>query len=411
MNERPELSRLAMGLLADEPVDVAPPSAEDEARAIEAIAKAIEASRARKRRRTIALAAAGVIAFAAGFVGIRLVGHSQQPTASNAPGHPAADPTVSVAGYAISGEVRVVHDGRDAPLGDGAKVLASDRIVAKAGRASLSFSTGTHVVVEQGSDVTLAEGGLVQRFELRSGAVRADVAKLRTGERFVVRTDDTEVEVRGTSFRVAVVPKHTCGVPSATDVSVTEGRVWVRFAGQEVVLAAGESWPPSCTTKAEPAAIAPTVAVPAQTGVTLLAPPQQGFGRPAPHAQGGLGSALSPVAAASVTTSRPPPAADTATTADVPPLPASELTEQNRAFEEALGAKRRGDAQGALGGFERFLAKYPKSPLVESAMAERMRILASTDEARARDAATQYLERFPSGFAAAEARAVLARSR
>ena len=178
-----------------------------------------------------------------------------------------------------------------------------------------------------------------------------------------------------------------------------------------MVLAAGESWPPPCTTKAETPASAPTLAAPAQAGVTLLSPQQQGFGRPAQHSQSGLGSALSPVATASATTSRPPPAVDTATTADVPPLPASELTEQNRAFEEALGAKRRGEAQAALGGFDRFLAKYPKSPLVESAMAERMRILASTDESRARDAATQYLERFPSGFAAAEARAVLARSR
>jgi hypothetical protein len=275
--------------------------------------------------------------------------------------------------------------------------------------------------VEQGSDVTLAEGGLVQRFDLKSGAVRADVAKLQPGERFVVRTDDTEVEVRGTSFRVAVVPKHTCGVPSATEVSVSEGRVWVRFAGQETVLAAGESWPPPCTTRTDTPAGTPLHPAASPTSITLLAPAQQGFGHQAGHAvtpqngvsQNGVsqnGPTLSPTAQPLPTTTGRQ-AGPANTTNDVQPPPASELAEQNRVFEDALSAKRRGDSGNALAGFDRFIAHYPKSPLVESAMAERMRVLASTDESRARDAATQYLDRYPDGFAGTEARAILARSR
>lgn len=406
MNERPELARLATSLLAMEPIDdqLAPPSPEEEARAIEAIARAIDEGRRRKRRRQVAGVIAGALALAAGFMGVRLFAHgSQGVVATTTP-----SPAMSVAGFAVDGEVRVVHDGHEAPLGDGVKLAAKDRLVAKAGRASLAFSTGTHVMVEQGSDVTIAEEDLVQRFELKSGAVRADVAKLRAGERFIVHTEDTEVEVRGTSFRVAVVPKHTCGVPSATEVSVSEGRVWVRFAGQETVLSAGESWPPACTTQLDAPAVAPHQAPPTAT-VRLLAPPQQGFGksasRPAPTALD-LGPSV---------TSAPPQATNnrpaTVDAPPPPPLPASELAEQNRVFEEALGAKRRGDAPGAIAGFERFAAKYPKSALVESAMAERMRLLASTDEERAQDAAKQYLERWPDGFAASEAKAIRARAR
>lgn len=407
MNDRPELAKLAAELLADDRVDVLPPSAEDEARAIELVAGAIEAGRRRRQRRTAIAAGVGALALAAGLAGLRLVGHSQQRSQLGAwsgsdKTQAVRAPGGSVVGHVIAGDVRVLRDGHDVALGEGTALAVADRIVASGGRASLAFSTGTHVVVERGSDVTLAEGGLVQRFDLVSGSVRADVAKLRPGERFVVRTADTEVEVRGTSFLVAVVPKHACGVPSATEVSVSEGKVWVRFGTDETVLSAGESWPPPCTTlpaREEHAA-----------AVHALGSQQQGFGLRAPA--GHVGAA--PAAAAGnarpiTTTSGLAPTPGAVAVADA--VPGSDLAGQNRAFEDALSAKRRGDSAGALSRFDRFLARYPQSPLVESAMAERMRLLAGTDPSRAQEAATQYLAGYPSGFAAAEARSLVARAR
>lgn len=413
MNDRPELAKLAAELLAGDRVDVLPPSAEDEARAIELVAGAIEAGRRRRQRRRAIAAGVGALALAAGLAGLRLVGHSQQGSQLGAGSgsdktQAVGAPGGSVVGHVIAGDVRVLRDGHDVALGEGTTLAVADRIVASGGRASLAFSTGTHVVVERGSDVTLAEGGLVQRFDLVSGSVRADVAKLRPGERFVVRTADTEVEVRGTSFLVAVVPKHACGVPSATEVSVSEGKVWVRFGTGETVLSAGESWPPPCTTLPDMDRLGTREEHAA--AVHALGSQQQGFGLRAPAGHVGAAPAAAAGNARSITTTSglaPTPGA--LAVADA--VPGSDLAGQNRAFEDALSAKRRGDSAGALSGFDRFLARYPQSPLVESAMAERMRLLASTDPSRAQEAATQYLAGYPNGFAAAEARALLARAR
>src|SRR5690606_20168407 len=50
--------------------------------------------------------------------------------------------------------------------------------------------------------VHAADGGRAEVVELAAGRVTVEVARLRAGERFVVRTEDAEVEVRGTAFEV-----------------------------------------------------------------------------------------------------------------------------------------------------------------------------------------------------------------
>jgi TolA-binding protein len=62
---------------------------------------------------------------------------------------------------------------------------------------------------------------------------------------------------------------------------------------------------------------------------------------------------------------------------------------------------------GALDGFDRFLRTYPSSPLAEPAMIERMRLLRTTNQEKAEDAAIEYLTRYPKGSAHAEAEAVV----
>ncbi len=65
---------------------------------------------------------------------------------------------------------------------------------------------------------------------LSKGSVRLSVAPLSTGGTFVVNTPQTKVRVVGTEFRVALLER-------CTEVSVTEGKVWV---GPET-LEAGQS--------------------------------------------------------------------------------------------------------------------------------------------------------------------------
>lgn len=72
---------------------------------------------------------------------------------------------------------------------------------------------------------------------LDDGAIVLEVAPLLPGERFRVRTDDAEVEVRGTHFQVSA--SHG----KLTAVSVSSGRVEVRSAGGgHVVLEAHDEW-------------------------------------------------------------------------------------------------------------------------------------------------------------------------
>jgi hypothetical protein len=195
-------------------------------------------------------------------------------------------------------------------------------------------------------------------FDLRGGSVRFEVAKLATDDRFVVRTVDSEVEVRGTVFTVSLAsPEPGCG-STPTRVSVTEGKVVVRHDGATTTLLPGDSWP-----KCAP----PTPSVAATT--SALAP------------------AVSPSHAAKT--------------------PASDLASQNDLFAEGIAKKRNGDREGAIASFDRLLSKWPGSPLAENAAAERMRL---ANGARAVTYAKAYLARFPNGFAAKEAHAILGAS-
>ena len=84
--------------------------------------------------------------------------------------------------------------------------------------------------------------------------------------------------------------------------------------------------------------------------------------------------------------------------------PSTDLAAQNDLFADAIAKKRAGDHEGAIAAFDRLLAKWPASPHAESAAAERMRLASGT---RAIGYAKQYLARYPHGFAAAEAKAIV----
>ena len=85
----------------------------------------------------------------------------------------------------------------------------------------------------------------------------------------------------------------------------------------------------------------------------------------------------------------------------------SNLGAQNDLFEAAVARKRAGDGPGAVAGFDELLARFPNSHLAQAAHGERMKLLRDIDKERARAAARDYLRRYPSGFARADAELIL----
>ena len=276
------------------------------------------------------------------------------------------------------------------PLAGRALQAGSRLIVDPSAGATLSLSTGTHLEVEPAANFTVVEDGRAQIFALNAGSLRADVAKLGHSERFIVRTVDAEVEVRGTSFLVSVVAADPeCGGGTTTRVTVYEGVVAVRSREREESVRAGERWPRGCRNMTAPASAAHSVSKRPAKVASTSSPP-------------------APPTTADVQ-ALPPPSLQTPPTPR-PSIP-SHLAEENNVFADGMLARRSGNLPLALDKMERFLEKYPASHLAENAAAERMRLLRALDPAKATAAARHYLQRYPGGFARAEAEAILAGTR
>jgi hypothetical protein len=349
-----------------------PPTAAARADAIAAIEAAIVKKAERRRALHVGLLGLAVAAAVALFSTGPVLHPAPAPVDASrtqlAQVEVAAQPQVVV--HALGQGARI--DGAQAVAAEGAALLPGARVVALPhGHAMLAFASGSMVTVEEGGEVTMIEAGASQVLALGAGALRADVAKLAHGERFVVRTQDAEVEVHGTSFRVATVPADAaCGAGTRTRVEVYAGVVTVRSAGVEARVPAGEHWPQDCVREQASAAAR-------EDRVARVVPS---------------------------TTAQPQDAAKGV-------LMASELAAQNDAFALATAARRAGQLTAAVTQLETLLARYPRGPLAEDAMAERMKLLRSVDAARAQAAARGYLARYPRGFARADAEATLTEAR
>lgn len=357
----PRLARLAATRLArDNRRSAISPASR--ATAVAALEDALRRRAARRKRHlrvgwgAVAVAAAVASLFAA-----------QSWVPSHGPPVP-VEPSIAVRPQAPVGPVahvatrgaQVVREAATSPLVDGTTLRPGDRLLtAPSGGSVLDLPTGTGIVVGERADLGVESVGASQLFLLTAGSIDAHVAKLAPGERFVVRTPDAEVEVRGTRFRVTVVSDDAdCGSGTLTRLQVQEGLVAVRHGGHEVLVPASSAWPP-CASPAI-ASGAPSVAAP------------------------------------------PPIAPRTAPSASA----SSTLAEQNALFARAMAAERAGEGARAAALFEQLLATYPASPLAESASVERMRSLSRIDRGRAADAARDYLRRYPTGSARAEALAL-----
>jgi hypothetical protein len=368
----PRYARLAARLFVQErrSIPPAPPAMGARAVAIAAIENAIVMRRRRRRTTQWAMTFAALSAAAVAALVIRRqwVDRPVPVLAVSAPSTEAP-----IVAHPVGAGARIVLSGTQVPLPDGGGLRSGSRILTPTnGGVNLSFTTGTSVALGAWGDMTLIGDGVAQVVRLDSGSVELHVAKLTAGQRFLVDTPDAEVEVRGTRFRVSIVPADpVCGHGTWTRVAVTEGVVEVRHAGTAARVGAGEEWPSDCGRTA-----------------SVLSPPKAGM----------LAAPLAAPARSQRSMSRAPAGTSVEST----------LGAQNNLFAQAAATKRSGDVLGAIALLDRFLAIYPTSPLTESVMVERMRLLRTADPARSATAATQYLIRYPNGFAHVEAESMVA---
>jgi ferric-dicitrate binding protein FerR (iron transport regulator) len=366
VGDTPFATEAARLLSAGRDVTVPPPSGQSRENAIAALAAAMgDRRRANRQRRVVALAAAAAVVVALGVLGAQRLSGPVQGGAT-------------VVATQVGQGARLFRAGSAASLAEGGMVAAGDRVAAGGG-VSMHLSTGTNLKVEAASELQFVDTGPALRLALLRGAVRADVAKLRRGERFVVTTADAEIEVKGTSFRLAASAADTvCDEPTTTRLEVFEGVVAVRRGAAVTLVGAGSVWPSGCHRRPE------VIPLPAPAALARK------------------------VAEVAVPRARRPVEMAPAVLPAPPPDPASTLAEQNDLFARAMAARRRGDRQGALVSFFELERRFPTSPLGEASMVERMRLVSSHDREAARAIAREYLARYPGGYAGAEARALVA---
>ena len=266
-------------------------------------------------------------------------------------------------------------------LGIGARVVAPEGAEVRLGTAN-----GSSLSVERAGELGVKELGTTQTFTLARGAVRAQVAKLQAGERFLITTEDAEIEVHGTVFRVALTAPDAACAGSRTRVSVFEGVVSVRAGGNETFVAAGDAWPADCgTPKADVGADETTA-----TGTEAARDGNARDGhRARPERSGHRTGGLAASAARA--------------TNDKGAEPASLLASENDLFAAGVHARKRNQPGEAVRFLSLLIERYPDGPLTESAMVQRMKILTSLDPGSAARAASEYLSRFPTGYARGEA--------
>ena len=356
-------ARLAARLLNQQQVEGSELPADVRRDAVVAALALAIAAKAR-RRRMVALSAA-TLALAAGLVVVlKLTGGSGLSGSKPGAG---ADMVVE---HATGSGNQLVRAGSPRPLPDLGVLAVGDSVRSGTdGMATLGYANGTRITLSSSAHLRIDALGSTRRFSLSSGQLQAHVAKLGQGERFVVSTPDSEVEVRGTVFTVAVDSPPRCrDSASSSTVSVSEGAVWVHSGDKQVVLQPGESWATPCSdprnTAAEVAAHAPVV-MPGHAG-----PSERSVVHRTATARVGSTAAPAPGQRELV------PSIEPART-PAPPASVSRLAEQNDLFSAAMAAERQGQHDLALRKLDDLVEHYPGGPLSESARAQRQRILSA----------------------------------
>jgi ferric-dicitrate binding protein FerR (iron transport regulator) len=363
-------------------------------RGIAIIAQAMrESSRAKRRQRWwVSGAVATAVAAAAVLTMPRFLRHSHDASAAHVATSCSNSPACAAAFVALSNGIDVGHM-------NGREVVPGGVMQADLGRpVRVDFDSGTHLALDGNTMLAYDEGTSNHRFSLSRGSVHLEVAKLKKGQRFLLNTVDAEVEVRGTVFDVTVLDTSN-GCEQRTRVSVKEGLVEVRTAGELRSLRAGEAWTAECSAVERVVASSATSNSSSNVKPNLKAEvtldPRAKRGPPAVETQPDTRTSLAanPVGSA--------------VSAQGEAQPASDLAKQNDIYARASVERNQGHSAEALALYKQLIARYPSSALVESAIVQRIRLLRRSDRAEAKLEASRYLLQFPKGFARAEAEALV----
>jgi len=257
------------------------------------------------------------------------------------------------------------------------------------GPPRLSPATETTIRSSDDASFERTRSAGVEVVTLSRGTLDVTLRALGPGERFVVRTKDAEIEVRGTAFRVEAEGGLIRGV------AVAEGSVEVRYAGFAAVIPSGGSWRATAApaTPAEPAAAPPAAAATVASRAAAARAPRRAARRMPAEAHGTPAVAPAP----GVAESPPPPA----------PQVAPSPPQASRDFAAAMAAIGGGDYGRAAAQLGAFSAAHPTDARADEAdYLEAVALQRAGRSAEATAAARRYLAARANGAHRPEARLI-----
>jgi hypothetical protein len=270
------------------------------------------------------------------------------------------------------------------------------RVVSGAAPSSVLFGD-SHIELDAATALVMRHEAEHPTVTLERGAAWFTVVPRLSRPTFIVRAGDAMVRVVGTRFRVLRTEERIA-------VEVDHGLVDVNFRGSEVAIGAGQRWSSdaprlivaaAAAPRAEP--VPPPVPSTAAPDLEVPAAPPEGAPAPArPHHPARPGSPAHAAAGSPDARPEPPPTQATAPQVD-----------RDGAEYDRLAALEATSPGAALAGYLALARGTPR--WADPALFAAARLAVDRHDARAETLLGIYLQRFPGGANAADARQLLVR--
>jgi hypothetical protein len=266
----PAIARAVAKVMAEEPIDLSPPTTEQRQRTLIAIREQLARTAKERARRRWIFSAGAAAAVVLAVISTWMVTRKPKDMAANTK----ASVAPTIVAEEVHGAVFLATENGRVPLTTQDALANGQSIITGDGDTTIALRAGSRVRIDPSSDASVSEERGTELVHVKMGAVTAMVAKLLPTERFVVRTDEAEVEAHGTVFKVARVVQTECG--ARTSVHVVEGRISIRDAAGERFLSQSEDWMSPCAHPPSPvmsgSSTLPTLTPPASTQPSLRPP-------------------------------------------------------------------------------------------------------------------------------------------
>lgn len=261
-------------------------------------------------------------------------------------------------------------------------------------RSSQPASKGADAVIRpnDGAQWSRRIEGDREQIHLRKGALWIQVRHSFRERSLIVLLPDGELEDTGTTFAVSVADGRT------VRVTVEEGSVALRIRGRApIAISAGQEW-----AEAPPGLGASTTAATSSAHFPAGEPNARAESADASSSSSPASRAPTSVHSLQSTTA---PSGGPTSTVSAPVASAARATQREAAdeFREAVLTLRRGDNADAALKFARIASRHPRDSHAEDAAYLRVIALRRAgDDNGMKDAAADYLRRYPNGFRRSE---------